>query len=225
MIQTIVHKPSPLDDKYIQIEYLDQVVLGNAKLKIKDLGKKITELSTYFFEYLTGYQVPTAYVKKDKENVIKFVNYSQFNFVVKILNHADKRIAKIFGVKENSELKLPIYEFRYGSNKENIISESHILSFDLCNAEDIKLILRISSKVNAVLKAFFERRKEVLTELDLSFGKFEEKIHLCGEFSPFVLKVFPFENNPNWIDPNKMKTAAEIKKYTDFLHSIVSPKQ
>lgn len=225
MIQTVIHNQAPLDDKYIQIEFLDTVIIDKTKLKIKDIGKKVTDLSTYFFEYLTGYQVPTAYVKRDAENIIKYVNYSEYPFIVKILNHSDKRIAKIFGIKENVELKLPVYEFRYGEAKDNIINESHLLSFDLCNSEDMKVILRISSKINAVLKSFFERRNEILTELDLRFAKFQDKIHLSGDFSPFVIKVYPVEQTSKWIDPNRMKTAAEIKKYTEFLHNIVSPKQ
>ncbi len=224
MIQTIVHHQTPLDEKYIQVEFLDTVLIDKTKSKIKDIGIKVTELSTYFFEYLTGYQVPTAYVKRDADNILKFVDYSEYKFLVKILNHSDKRIAKIFGIKENTELKLPVYEFRYGDTKDNLINESHILSFDLCNSEDLKVILRISSKINAVLKSFFERRNEVLTELDLRFGKFQDKIYVCGDFSPFGIKVFPINDNPKWTDPNKLNSASEIKKYTEFLYNIVSPK-
>lgn len=224
MIQTIIHKQAPLDEKYIQVEFLDNIIVNKTKTKIKDIGIKTTELSTYFFEYLTGYQVPTAYVKRDANNIIKFVDSSEYKFIVKILNYADKRISKIFGIKENVELKLPVYEFRYGEAKDNLINESHLLSFDLCNSEDMKVILRISSKINAVLKSFFERRNENLVELDLNFGKFQDKIYVCGDFSPFGIKVFPNEENSKWTDPNKMNTAAEIKKYTDFLYNIVSPK-
>jgi len=225
MIQTIIHKQAPLDEKYIQVEYLDFVIVDKTKTKIKDLSSKIVELSTFLFEYLTGYQVPTAYVKRDSENIIKFVDYSEYKFLIKILNYSDKRIAKIFGIKENIELKLPVYEFRYGESKDNLINESHLLSFDLCNSEDMKVILRISSKINAVLKSFFERRNEILTELDLRFGKFQDKIYVCGDFTPFGIKVFPIEENSKWTDPNKLNSAAEIKKYTDFLYNIVSPKQ
>ncbi len=224
MIQTIVHKQAPLDDKYIQVEFLDSVIVEKIKTKIKNLGIKCAELSTYFLEYLTGYQVPTAYVKQDGENVIKYVDYSEYKFIIKVLNHSDKRIAKIFGIKENTELKLPVYEFRYGDTKDNLINESHLLSFDLCNSEDMKVILRISSKINAVLKSFFERRNEILTELDLRFGKFQDKIYVCGDFTPFGIKIYPNQGNSKWTNPNKLNSASEIKKYTDFLQNIVSPK-
>ncbi len=224
MIQTIIHKQAPLDDKYIQVEFLDTVIIDKTKTKIKDLGIKSVELSTYFFEYLTGYQVPTAYVKRDSKNIIKYVDYSEYKFSLKILNHSDKRIAKIFGIKENAELKLPVYEFRYGETKDNLINESHLLSFDLCNSEDMKVILRISSKINAVLKSFFERRNEILTELDLRFGKFQDKIYVAGDFTPFGIKVYPNKENSRWTDPNKLNTPTDIKKYTDFLYNIVSPK-
>ncbi len=223
MLETILHS-QPIDEKYIQVEYTDTVLLDKKKIKVKDIGIKTCELSHFFFEYATGFQIPTAYVKKDDKTILKFVNHKPFHFTVKILNRADKRIAKIFGLKEHSELKLPVFEFHYGEGKDTLISESHLISFDLCNQEDMKIILRISSKVNAVLKSFFERRNEILSQLSCTFGKFEEKICLSGDFSPFGLKVYPMEENKKWIDPEKMSTAAEIKKYTDFLHNIVSPK-
>jgi phosphoribosylaminoimidazole-succinocarboxamide synthase len=224
MIQTIIHNQTPLDDKYIQVEFLDSVLIDKTKSKIKDLGIKTAELSTYFFEYLTSFQVPTAYVKRDSENIIKFVDYTEYKFLLKLLNYSDKRIAKVFGIKQNVELKLPVYEFRFGDCKDNLINESHLLSFDLCNSEDLKVILRISSKINAVLKSFFERRNEILTELDLKFGKFQDKIYVCGDFSPFGIKVYPIEDISRWTDPNKLNTPSEIKKYTDFLYNIVRPK-
>lgn len=223
MLETILHS-QPIDEKYIQVEYTDTVLLDKKKIKVKDIGIKTCELSHFFFEYATGFQIPTAYVKKDDKTTLKFVNNKPFSFTVKILNRADKRIAKIFGLKEHSELKLPVFEFHYGEGKDTLISESHLISFDLCNQEDMKIILRISSKVNAVLKSFFERRNEILSQLSCTFGKFEEKICLSGDFSPFGLKVYPMEDNKKWIDPEKMSTAVEIKKYTDFLYNIVSPK-
>ncbi|WP_337864970.1 phosphoribosylaminoimidazolesuccinocarboxamide synthase [Ignavibacterium sp.] len=223
MLETIYHS-SPMDEKYIQVEYTDTVLADKKKLKIKDTGQKTCELSHFFFEYATGFQIPTAYVKKDDNTVLKFVNHKPFPFYVKILNRADKRIAKIFGLKEHSELKLPVFEFHYGEGKDTLISESHLISFDLCNPEDMKIILRISSKLNAVLKSFFDRRNEILSQLSCTFGKFEGKICLTGDFSPFGLKIYPKEENKKWTEPEKMSTAAEIKKYTEFLHNIVSPK-
>ncbi len=223
MLETIIH-PQPIDDKYVQVEYTDTVLIDKKKIKVKDIGIKTCELSHFFFEYATGFQIPTAYVKKDDKSILKFVNHKPFPFTLKILNRVDKRIAKIFGLKEHSELKLPVFEFHYGEGKDTLISESHLISFDLCNQEEMKIILRISSKVNAVLKSFFERRNEILTQLSCTFGKFEEKICLSGDFSPFGLKVFPIEENKKWSNPEKMSTAAEIKKYTDFIYNIVSPK-
>lgn len=223
MLETIFHS-NPMDEKYIQVEYTDTVLLEKKKMKVKDIGQKTCELSHFFFEYATGFQIPTAYVKKDDKTILKFVNHKPFPFYVKILNRADKRIAKIFGLKEHSELKLPVFEFHYGEGKDTLITESHLISFDLCNSEEMKIILRISSKVNAVLKSFFDRRNEILSQFSCTFGKFEEKICLAGDFSPFGLKIFPKEENKKWIDPEKMSTAAEIKKYTEFLHNIVSPK-
>lgn len=213
-----------MDDNYFQIEYTDNIILNKKKIKVKDFSIKTCELNHFFFEYASGFQIPTAYVKKDDDKTLKFVKFIPLPFRVKILNVADKKISKLFGLKEHSDLKLPVFEFHYGEGKDTLISESHLVSFNLCSQEDMKIILRISSKTNAVLKSFFERRNEVLAELTCTFGKFENKICLAGDFSPFSLMVYPKDANKNWSDPQKMSKASEIKKYTEFLYNTVSPK-
>ena len=166
MIETILHKDIPFDEgNYQLIEYLDNYQIADGKkVKVKEIGKKIALTNAFFFDYLKEYHIPTAFLRKDGENSLKFSTYLESPFRIKILNSADKRNSKIFGMKEGSELNLPIFEFHYGCGKESVISESHLIAFDLCNPEDMKLITRICSKINAVLKSFFERRNETLAK-------------------------------------------------------------
>lgn len=226
MVETLIHNDIPFDEgNYQLVEFLDNYTNGDGKkIKVKELGKKVAHTSAYFFEYLKEYHIPVAYLRKDGENSLKFSTCKIFPFRVKILNNADKRNAKIFGIKEGTELTLPIFEFHYGCNKESLISESHLIAFELCNPEDMKLITRICSKLNAVLKSFFERRNEVLAELCCNFGKYEDKIFLTGDFSPSSFKIFPKDENVKWINPYKFSSAAEIKKYTEHLFNIASVK-
>ena len=226
MIETILHKDIPFDEgNYQLIEYLDNYQIADGKkVKVKEIGKKVALTNAFFFDYLKEYHIPTAFLRKDGENSLKFSTYQEYPFRIKILNSADKRNSKIFGMKEGSELNLPIFEFHYGCGKESVISESHLISFDLCNPEDMKLITRICSKINAVLKSFFERRNETLAEVCCHFGKYEDKVFLIGDFSPASLKIFPKDESVKWTNPYKLSTPTEIKKYTEHLFNIASVK-
>ncbi len=226
MIETILHKDIPFDEgNYQLIEYLDNYQIADGKkVKVKEIGKKVALTNAFFFDYLKEYHIPTAFLRKDGENSLKFSTYQEYPFRIKILNSADKRNSKIFGMKEGSELNLPIFEFHYGCGKESVISESHLLAFDLCNPEDMKLITRICSKINAVLKSFFERRNETLAEVCCHFGKYEDKVFLIGDFSPASLKIFPKDESVKWTNPYKLSTPTEIKKYTEHLFNIASVK-
>ena len=226
MIETILHKDIPFDEgNYQLIEYLDNYQIADGKkVKVKEIGKKVAQTNAFFFDYLKEYHIPTAFLRKDGENSLKFSTYQEYPFRIKILNSADKRNSKIFGMKEGSELNLPIFEFHYGCGKESVISESHLIAFDLCNPEDMKLITRICSKINAVLKSFFERRNETLAEVCCHFGKYEDKVFLIGDFSPASLKIFPKDEYVKWTNPYKLSSAAEVKKYPEHLFNIASVK-
>lgn len=226
MVETLKHNDIPFDEgNYQLIEFLDNYSNGDGKkVKVKELGTKTASTNAFFFDYLKEYHIPTAFLRKDGENSLKFSTYKEYPFKVKILNLADKRNAKVFGMKEGSELALPLFEFHYGCGKESIISESHLIAFDLCNPEDMKFITRVCSKINAVLKSFFERRNEILAEVCCHFGKYEDKVFLIGDFSPASLKIFPKDESVKWTNPYKLATATEIKKYTEHLFNIASVK-
>lgn len=226
MIVTTKKTDLPFDESnYELIEYEDFFISsGDKKLKIKDIGTKTASINSFFFEYLKEYHIPTAFHRKESENSLKFLSSKEFPFRIKILNCSDKRNARIFNLKEGTELALPIFEFHYGNGKDTIICESHLISFDLCSVEDLKLITRVCSKINAVLKSFFERRNENMAELSCNFGKLEDKIFMTGDFSPASLKIFPKDESVKFINPYRLTTANEVKKYTEHLFNIASVK-
>lgn len=224
MTETNIIKDLPFDStNYLIVEFLDSYNLNGQKIaKVKDLGEKVATLTNFFFDYLKEYHIPVAFSKRENKNSIKFIKYEKMSFSVKILNSADKRTAKIFSLKEGSILELPIFEFHYGNYKESLISDSHLITFNLCSSEDLKMINRICSKINAVLRSFFERRSYILAEISCVFGKFDGKVFMTGNFSPDSLKVFPLDKSQKWKDPYKLDSAANVKGYTDQLIKIIS---
>ena len=217
-------KELPFDDQNYQfLEYPDYLTNGGAKkVKVKDLGTKFASINSFFMDYLKEFHIPAAFIKAQDHNSLKFIKHERLPFIVKILNLIDKRTAKIFSKKEGYSLKLPIFEYHYGIGKDSLVSESHLVTFDLCSIEDLKFINRICSKVNAVLKSFFERRGEILAEVDCSFGKNENKIYLVDDFTPRSLKIISLNGNNKSISPYKFDTPATVRKYTDHLFNVMS---
>jgi phosphoribosylaminoimidazole-succinocarboxamide synthase len=193
----------------------------NVKVAAKKYGEKSALLNSNFLEYLKGYNIPIAFVKKADKGSLQFLKYLEFTFRVKILNSADVRIAKIFSIKPGSPLELPIQEYHYGDSKDSVITESHIISFNLCNYDDLKIINRLCSKINAIVKSFFERRNVSLVELTCTFGKFDGKIYLSGDFSPLSIKIVSIKPDEK-LDPFKIETFAQMKKYTDYLIKLTN---
>jgi phosphoribosylaminoimidazole-succinocarboxamide synthase len=215
-------RDSSIDElNFVVQEYSDYFLEhGEKKFKSKNLGEKFAAINSYFFDYLKGYHIPTAFVK-NKKSQLKFIKHVRLPFTVKIFNTVDKRTAKLFHKKENEPLPLPVFEFHYGEGRDTLISESHLITFDLCTNEDIKIINRICSKVNAVLKSYFERRNTVLAEVCCNFGKADDKIYIVDDFTPKSIKILS-NGSDRIIDPYHITTANEIKKYTDLLFNLTS---
>ena len=210
------------EQDFTLIEYHDYFITHKIKkVNSKNLGEKTTSLNSYFFEYFKGYNIPCAYIKKESKRQLQFLKIEEFAFRIKIINSADARTAKIFSIKVGTLLQLPILEYHYGDSKDSVITESHIISFNLCPYDELKLMNRLCSKINAIVKSFFERRSISLLELTCRFGKFEDKIFLIDDFSPVSIKIASTieEKLP---DPYKIETAAQMNKYSDFLLKLTN---
>ena len=210
--------PTGSQQEFRLTEYHDYFInQKNKKITSKNLGEKTALLNIYFFEYFKGYNIPCAFIKKESTKCIQFLKCDEFPFRIKIINSADARTAKIFSIRAGSSLQLPILEYHYGDSKDSVITESHIISFNLCSFEDLKLINRLCSKINAVVKSFFERRTLALLELTCRFGKFEGKIYLIEDFSPLSIKISSDKTEDKLPDPYKIETAVQMNKYSYFL--------
>ncbi len=224
LYEELAKKDLPLDEKdYVLLQYSDYFEDGNEKkIKSKNLGEKFAAINSFFLDYLKEYHIPAAFLKSQDKTTLRFIKHQRFPFYVRVVNHIDKRTAKIFNKKEGELLSLPVFELHHGSGKDSLITESHLITFDLCSVEDLKLINRICSKANAVLKSFFERRNIHLLEFICCFGKQDEKVYIVDDFTPRSLKLLPFEENQKWVNPYKVSTPSEAKKYTEQLYNLTS---
>lgn len=195
---------------------------NGTRIRFKQLGEKFAAIESYFFTYLSEYNIPTSFQRQSDETTLQLSVQQRLPFTVRVLNNADTVIAKVFDVEEGFSLKVPITEFYVESHPDLPISESHIVSFDVCSVNQLKLMNRICSKINAVLKFYFERRSALLTEVILQFGLHGDKVLLYGDLTPLSMKVISKENGRSQMNPYLMDTTKDVKKYTEYLYKLTN---
>ena len=85
-----------------------------------------------------------------------------------------------------------------------MINKSHIIAFELATADELKVIERLASKTNAVLKSFFLRRKIKLVDFKLEFGRYKSKIILGDEVSPDTCRFWDVPTDTK-LDKNRFR--------------------
>ena len=64
-----------------------------------------------------------------------------------------------------------------------MINEHHALALGYAEPEEMRTIGRLASKINAILKSYFERRGFLLVGFKIEFGKQEDRIYVGDEIS------------------------------------------
>ena len=193
-------------------EFVDRIyptiVLGNhkKKLRYKTLAVDCATINQYFFEYLNTYNIPTAFQEKVDEKTLRFTPVEVVPFFIRIVNHIDGHFSRILGKTLWETYSIPVLEYYTLPPTQNMISLNHIVATGMLGVEDVKFLNRLCTKMNALLKSFFERREQLLLSVDCFFGKNNDKFVLCGEFDPLHLRI---------IGKNDVLTVSEDETYPD----------
>jgi phosphoribosylaminoimidazole-succinocarboxamide synthase len=84
------------DQTYI-VDYRDEIFLnGISKVRIKNLGQKLSTLNAFFLDYLNAYNIPTGFKRMSNYSLV-FQKYTQYPFNIKVLNVIDRRTSRVFG--------------------------------------------------------------------------------------------------------------------------------
>ena len=188
------------------------------KIRYKSLAENFSELNRFFLEYIGSFNIPVAQQKKSENKTPPVTECQPFSFFVRITNHLDHRAANLFGKGPWEQYPIPVIEYSIGDCTSTPVSQNQIISLGLSAVEDLKYMNRLCTKINAVMRSFFERRDASLISFSCSFGKLDDKIVVCGEFTPPFIQVIgnpEFLNaGPNYFD---FEDAAQLKKYAEFL--------
>lgn len=136
----------------------------------------------FLFEYLESYNIPTHYIRKHDESSFLARRMEMLPITVVIYNIGSGDLSKRFGLKTGQLLEFPIVELYYkGGKSAAMINEYHAYALGLCDRKEMTSLMRIATKVNAVLKSFFERKKIKLGSFRMEFGRMHHQIFLADE--------------------------------------------
>lgn len=200
------------------VEFSD-TVLANGKKKSSISGKAEVNnaVSAYMFEYLESYNVPTHFSKVLDNKSFVAKRLDMIPIVIAVYNLASAELAERFGIEEGKMLEFPIVEMYFKDEKGErpMINEYHAYALGLCDRKDMTSIMRIATKVNAVLKSFFGRRKLQLVSFELEFGRQNGQVMLADEVSLDTMRLWPLKDNGSFdrIDESKktIKVMEELK--------------
>lgn len=186
------------NEDYLMQEFKDDATAfdGEKKGKIKGKGVVNNQVSAHLFNFLESYHIPTHFVKPVSENSMAIKKLDMIPVEVVMRNLATGSLVKRYDIEEGRELEGPILEFylKDDSKHDPMINADHIVSFGHASHEEVKQIQRYAQKVNAVLKAFFERRGLLLVDFKLEFGRGKNgRIILGDEISPDTCRLWDSE--------------------------------
>jgi phosphoribosylaminoimidazole-succinocarboxamide synthase len=211
-------------EEQLVMEFLDNLpITGNRKLTLK--GKKTINLdiTTLIFEYLASYNVPTHYLKKIDEKSILVRKLEMIPIQLTIWNLASESLAKRLGLKEGSLLNTPVIEMylKNAKLKNPLINDYHAYALEICDRNDMNAIQRIATKVNAVLKSFFQRKQLILANFSLEFGKTGNQVILGDEISPDTFVIWAQLDDGKFDKKMYQITPESAKKVYPLLHDIL----
>lgn len=179
-------------DQLIQ-EFKDDAVVfeGSKSEMIKGKGVINKDVSVYIFGYLEGFNVPTHFLKDlgGREMLVRRLEMIPAEVVMR--NIAAGNLCERYGLEQGKELSSPIIEFYLKNNERNdpMINQTHLVAFQFATLDEVHIIERLTSKVNAVLKSFFMRRNLKLVDFKLEYGRYKNKILLGDEVSLDTIRL------------------------------------
>jgi phosphoribosylaminoimidazole-succinocarboxamide synthase len=211
-------------DEQLLMEFLDVLPFESTKKQtVKEKGKVNTEISSYLFEYLHSYNVPTHFLKKvDSKNIlVKKLDMIPIEMV--IWNIATAGLSKKLGILDGTVLETPVIEFyiKDAKLKNPMINEYHAYALGLCDRNDMSAIVRIGTKINAVLRSFFQRKHLSLVKFTLEFGKVGNQVMLGDEVTPDTFMAWGLKDDGKFDKKTLTLSAETAKQVYAKLHEIL----
>lgn len=215
--------------EYLFMEFKNEAVPidGKKTKKVRGKAQINNEISSYIFQFLDSYHIPTHYVGKIEDKWLVVRRLEMVPIYVVVRNVSAGSFTKNFRMDEGEVLPAPIIEFYFKNEKMGnpMVNEYHLYAFGSSNQDEIRMIQRLSAKVNAVMKNFFERRNYQLVDLKLEFGRSKGKIYLGDEITLDTCRIWDNSDNRKLEKEIARSKENEIGKiYSEVRQRILHPR-
>jgi phosphoribosylaminoimidazole-succinocarboxamide synthase len=181
-------QPSSIDrQEFVVYKFKDDGFLdGKRNGKTKGIGAIKNDISSYLFDYLAGFHIPTHFVRKESDDEMMIRRLEMIPLLVTVYNIAFGEFAARFNLHQGTPLVFPVFEYYHKNAHPGLqwLNEHHMYAFKIATPEEFRQMNRLTSKVNAVLRSLCDRRKLTLVGLKLEFGRFHGQLYVGGDFSP-----------------------------------------
>lgn len=171
---------------FIIQEFSNSADEGRKHSRLRQVSALRNEISSYLFEYIEGFRIPTHFVSKLSSTAMVVKRLEMIPLVVRIYNSCNGTLLKRLSLREGTVLDFPVIEHFYlnGRKAPSWVNEYHMYALNIVTPEELKQVNRIASKVNAVVRGLCDRRNLFVADLQLAFGRFKDQIVLGDELSP-----------------------------------------
>ena len=189
------------NEKDIVIQHFKDVATAfNALKKANIEGKGVlnNRISEYLFNSLGQCGIQTHLIKRlnMREQLIRKVEIVPIEFIVR--NIATGSLSKRLGISEGTVLEKPLLEYYLKNDDLNdpIITKEHIYAFEWATKDEIKIIDKISLRINDLLQGIFRGVGIKLVDFKIEYGRVWNKnketneIILADEISPDTCRLW-----------------------------------
>lgn len=197
---------------------------GSAKKERMDgKAEASNSICCTLFEYLGSYNVPTHLMRKIDGKSFSAKRVEMIPISVSIWNVASSELSRRFALEDGKLLEYPIVEMYYKNEKLKIpmINEYHAYALGLCDRKEMGNLLRIATKVNAILKSLFDRKNFKLVNFQIEFGRYHNQIILADKLNLDNMTLWEL-NEKGGYDKFDLKGSNRKKNYKELQDRVVS---
>jgi phosphoribosylaminoimidazole-succinocarboxamide synthase len=167
--------------------------VGNGSEDVPGSASLINDISSYLFTYLAGFHIPTHFIEKASASSMRVRRLKMIPLEVHVYNTALGAGARRLGLKDGTDLTFPIIEHYYKHPEVGrpLVNEFHMYALNIATPEHVRVMNRLASKTNVVLRSLFERRGLKLQSISLEFGITNNQIVIGDEISPRTCRFVP----------------------------------
>lgn len=184
------------DEADVLLSYFkDDATAFNAQKRgqIADKGKLNCAIATHLFQLLEAHDVPTHWLETVSDRAMRVKAVTIIPLEVVVRNLAAGSLCKQTGLDLGTALEPPLVEFYYKNDDlgDPLLTRDRIRVLNVASPAQIDELIRLATKINAVLQTFFQQCHITLVDFKLEFGRDAQgHLLLADEISPDTCRLW-----------------------------------